>query len=263
MRHPDPSVRFVFPKPGKAVLTAMVLVGCIWVMLAVAINYGGVSSSVILPFVGDASAILHGQIWRLFTAALIHLPSGEGAVGHIVTTLIGLYFLAPTLEDRWGAKRMALFLLGSAAFGFLCQTLVGLVVPKLAQPMFFGGIGVIEAVAIAWAVQNRHQQVQLFFVLPVTGTMLIAFVVGISVLRVIAQSGTPEGLVTPFGGMLAGWLLSDASPLRRPYLEWKLRRLKSQTAALRTAPAKRRAGGPSLRVIEGEAKPPKDRRFLN
>lgn len=263
MRSPDQAVRFAFPKPGKAVTTAMIVVGCIWVMLAVGINYGGVSGSVIKPFVGEPDAILHGQVWRLVTAALIHLPSGDGAVSHIVTTLLGLYFLAPTLEDRWGWKRMTGFFLGAAAIGFASQTLLGLAFPKLAQPVFFGGIGVIEAIAIAWAVQNRSAQVQLFFVLPITGTMLIAFVIGISILRVIAQSGSPEGLITPFGGMLAGWLLSDVSPLRRVYLQWKLKRLQAETAAMRTASVKRRAGGPPLRVIHGEGKTPKDRRFLN
>lgn len=254
---------FTLPKPGKALVAAMIVIGCAWVMLAVGINYGGVSAHVIEPFVGDPSAILHLQLWRLFTPVLIHVPSGDGAPGHIMTTLLGLYFLAPTLEDRWGPRRMAVFLVGSAAFAFTCQVLVGFAVPKLGQPVFYGGVGMIEAVAVAWALQNRDKRVNLFFVIPVTGMMLLAFVFAMSVMNIIAQKSPPEGLVTPFGGMLAGYLFGDTSPVRRWWLKLRLKRLQAETAALRSSASKRRDGGPPLRLILGDKEPPKDKRDLN
>lgn len=263
MRHPNQTVGLAFPKPGKALVVMMGVIGCAWVMLAVAFNYGGVGQSIIDPLVGDPARILHGQVWRLLTPILIHTPSGPGAIGHVLTTLLGLYFLGTSLEDRWGPRRMIAFLLGSAAFAFACQVLVGLVVTKLAAPVFYGGLGMVEAIAIAWALQNRHTTVRLFFVLPVTGTMLIGFVFAMSTLYVIAGTALPEGLVTPFGGMLAGYLFSDASPLRRLYLERRLRRIQAETAELRRAQAKRRPGAPALRVIHGDKAPPKDKRFLN
>jgi membrane associated rhomboid family serine protease len=232
-------------------------------MLAVAFNYGGVDQSLLEPLIGDPTRILHGQVWRLLTPILIHTPSGPGAIGHIVTTLLGLYFLGTSLEDRWGPKRTIGFLLGSAAFAFACQVLGGLVVTKLAAPVFYGGLGMVEATAIAWALQNRHTTVRLFFVLPVTGTMLIGFVFLMSTLYVIAGTALPEGLITPFGGMLAGYLFSDTSPLRRLYLKRKLRRIQAETAALRRTETKQRPGAPKLRVIHGDKAPPKDKRFLN
>src|SRR5262249_43090378 len=155
--------------------------------------------------IGDVRLILRGQIWRLVSPVFIHVPQGN--IGHILTTLLGLYFLGPTLEERWGPRRFLLFLAGSAAFAFTCQVVLGLAIPKLAHEQFFGGLGMVDAVAVAWALQSRNQVVRLFFVLPVTGTMLIGFIFLISVLYVIAQSALPEGLVTPFGGMLAAYLL--------------------------------------------------------
>ena len=249
-----------FPRPGKTLTAAMLLVGCSWVALAIAVNYGGASERVVEPVLGVPELILRGELWRLFTAALVHDP---GAPSHVLSTLLGLFFLGPSLEDRWGSRRMALFLVSSAGFAFAAQVVVGLFVAKLHAGAFFGGIGVVEAIAVAWALQNKDRTVQLFFVLPVSGMALLGFVFLMSVMNVIAQHAPPEGLVTPFGGMLAGYLLSDSSPLRRWYLKLRLSRIEAQTLALKTKPAPRRVDSPSLRLIHGQKDAPKRKGDLN
>jgi membrane associated rhomboid family serine protease len=237
-----------FPKPGKALAGVMIAVSCIWVMFALGLNWGGAGSGVIEPFIVDVQKVLHGQIWRLVTAALIHDPSSPW---HLLTTLLVLYFLGTWMEPRWGKKRMLAFLFGSAAFAFALQIVVGLFVSKVAQSALFGGMGMVTAVTVAWALAHRQAQVRLFFVLPVTGTMLLVFIFVMSLLYVIAPRPTPEGLITPFGGMLAGYLFGDVSPLRQWYLKLRLRRLQTQSR-----------GG--LRVVPGgRSGPPKDKRWLN
>jgi membrane associated rhomboid family serine protease len=180
--------------------------------------------------------------------------------------LFALYFFGTTLEDRWGPKKLLTFLFGSAAFAFLVQIAVGALVPQLARPIWYGSLGMTEAVAVAWALNNRNATVRLFFVLPVSGTMLLVFIFAMSVLNILAMNTPSEGLVTPFGGMLAGWLFGDASPFRRYVLQMRLRRLQAETEALRSgqAAARRRAAGPPLRIIQGGGDtPPKDKRDLN
>ena len=100
----------------------------------------------------------------------------------------------------------------------------------------------------------------MFFVLPVSGKGLIVFVVGLNVLYLIALESRPEGLAGPFGGMLAGWLLADGSPLRRFYLQWRFKRLQTASQSLRSLGVQR---GPSLRVIEGGGGKKPDKRTLN
>jgi membrane associated rhomboid family serine protease len=259
----QPEISFQMPRPGKALIGVMVAVVAIWVLFAMGLNWGGVSDALLQPFVGNTSAVLHGQIWRLFTAPLIHAPRDPG---HVLVTLLGLYFLGPTLEDRWGTKKTLRFLFGSAVFAFALQVIVGAVIPRLGQDIWFGGLGMVEAVAVAWALNNRHATVRLFFVLPVSGTMLLVFIFAMSVFNVIAQRSPAEGLITPFGGMLAGYLFGDASPLRRAWLKLRLKRLQAETAALSAASARRRRAGPALRVIKGGSdsdRPPKDKRYLN
>ena len=261
---PSP-VQFALPRPGKAIAGMMITLSVLWVALAVSVNWINVGTSVAAFMAGTSSGVLHGQIWRLFTAPLIHDTSNPW---HLLTTLLGLWFLAPSLEERWGPRRMLVFLLGSAAFAFAMQVLVGLLVTKLNRSLWFGGLGMIEAVAVAWALSNRDSQVRMFFLLPVSAMTMVFIVFALSVLNVIAlNEHTHEGLVTPFGGMLAGWLFSDRSPLRRLYLQLKLRRLQAETAKLRAdqaaATRARRAEGPALRVIDGGKAPPKDKRELN
>jgi membrane associated rhomboid family serine protease len=254
---------FGMPRPGKAVLGLMFALVAIWVMFAVGINWGHASPGLLAHFIGSGAALLRGHLWVLFTATLIpdiHEPLT------LLMPLFSLYFFGTTLEDRWGPKKILAFLFGSAAFAFLVQIAVGAIIPQLAQPTWYGSLGMTEAVAVAWALNNRDATVRLFFVFPVSGTMLLVFIFVLSVFNVFAMKAPSEGLVTPFGGMLAGWLFGDVSPLRRFVLQMRLRRLQAETAALRTsqASARRRAAGPPLRIIQGGGEtPPKDKRFLN
>lgn len=251
-----------FPKPGRALLGAMVAVFGVWLLFAIGINWGQAGRDVFALLVGSDD-ILRGEVWRLITGFVVHLPSGNGATSHMLSTVLGLYFLGASLEEKWGGRRFLLFLVLSGAFGALCQVLVGAVVPQLHQATFFGGLGVVDAIAVAWALSFRDRQVRLFFVLPVTGRGLLFFIVGLNVLYAIAVEHKAEGIVTPFGGMLAGWMGADGSPLRRVYLQWKFRRLQSQSESLRGMKAalgakSGKAGGPKLRVIEGGNKRDKD-----
>jgi len=236
-----------FPKPGRALKVVLLVVFAVWLFFAAGIHWGGADRAVFGLFVGS-DAILSGELWRLFTTFLVHQPVGNGATGHLITTMLGLYFLGSSLEESWGGRRFVLFLLGAGLFGAAFQVLLGALVPQLHAQEFYGGLGVVDAVAVAWAMSFRDRQVRLFFVLPVTGKGLLAIVVVMNVLFVIAGELHREGLVTPFGGMLAGYLGADGSPLRSAYLRWRFKRLQGQSAALRGV---RTSGKPKLSVIQG------------
>jgi membrane associated rhomboid family serine protease len=256
------------PRPGKALLAVMGVLLAIWVMFAVGINYGGLPESAFLFLVGSTDAVLHGQVWRLFTAGLMHLPSGDHAVSHIVSVLLGLYFLAPTLEARWGGTRMIFFLLVSCVMGYLFQLAAEAITGRaLGMGLWFGAMPAVEAIAVAWALSYRGQMVSLFFVLPVTGTGLLVFVIGVSVLYVLAAGKPPSGLISPFGGMFAGYLFGAGNPTPARRLLLKLRYVWIARRAEKYR-GKRKVAASHLRVIEGgepeeRRKPPTDKRFLN
>jgi membrane associated rhomboid family serine protease len=260
-RYGEGQPQFVLPRPGKGLRAVLLGVFAIWLMFAVAINWAGASDEVFYLLCGNTERILAGEVWRLFTAPLLHIPSG--GVGHILTAVIGLYFLAPSLEESWGTGRFLRFLYGSAVLAYAIQVLVELALPasvasKLVPPYWFGSIPAIEAVAIAFALSIR-QEVRLFFVLPVSPRGLIIFVVGMSLLFLIAGVLGPSGHIAPFGGMLCGWLLGggNPSPLRRFYLRWRLAQLDEEAKRVNRQ-RKQRAAQSGLRVIEGGRKEPGD-----
>jgi membrane associated rhomboid family serine protease len=245
-----------FPKPGPVVRWVLIILFAVWLMFAIAVNWGGASPRLFELFCGNTEAILDGQVWRLVTAAFMHEPRGH--ISHVLFAMLGFYFLTPSLEHKFGGARLARFLLGSAVFAYTFQFLCLLALPAstgarlVANEYWFGSFPVVEAVAVAWALNFRGQQVRLFFVIPASAKVLLWFVIGVSVLRVIALSQTPEGLLSPFGGMFAGWLLggSTPSPLRRVYLNWKLSRLEQETTKARTERSSR-VQKSNLRVVSG------------
>jgi membrane associated rhomboid family serine protease len=227
----------------------------VWLAFAIGLNWASAPASVFYLFCGNTDLILHGQIWRLFTAPWLHVP--VGTLGHIFSALLGLYFLSPALESRWGSARFAWFLFFSALIAYGTQMLAEIVLPRsisvrLVGEYWFGAMPVVEAVAIAWALSFRGQVVRLFFVLPVTSTGLILFVILASLMYVVIGAQGESGLIAPFGGMLSGWLFGagNVSPIRRFWLKLRLAQLDAE--ARREAKARRKhKSRADLRVISG------------
>ena len=115
------------PKPGKVVIGVLILLFTVWLMFAMAVNWGGASLRLFELFCGNQEALLDGQLWRLVTAAFMHEPSGS--ISHILWAMVGFYFLTPSLEQRFGGARLTRFLLSSAVFAYTFQFLCLLVLP--------------------------------------------------------------------------------------------------------------------------------------
>ncbi|MBK7581811.1 MAG: rhomboid family intramembrane serine protease [Myxococcales bacterium] len=253
MSRDDPSAMPALPRPGRALWGILITLFAVWLAFAVGVNWGGAGENAFFLFAGNSEKILHGEIWRLFTAPLLHLPSVSG----ILFVLFGFYFLTPTLEQTWGGARLIRFLLLSSFVAYGLQLLIGLALPasmkeKLIGEYWFSALPAVEAVSIAWALTFRGQTVRLFFVLPVTSRGLILFVVGVSVLYVITLERPMCGLIAPFGGMLSGWLFGGGtpSPARKAWLKLRLGKLEREERK-QSDERKRRVARSGLRVIEG------------
>jgi len=243
------------PRPGPALRGVLISVFAVWLMFALGVNWAGAPPSLFVALCGNTDLILHGQVWRLFTAPFMHEISHN--IGHVVSALFGLYFLSPSLESHWGSARFLRFLGGSALFAYVVQMLVELALPaslaaRLVPEYWFGSMAVVSAVSIAWALSFRGRTINLAFVIPITSTGLILFVLALNVMYLIAQAGGPEGQIAPFGGMLAGYLFGGGSPspLRRFWLKLRLAQLDAE--ARREADArKKRVARSGFEVIEG------------
>jgi len=122
--------------------------------------------------------------------------------------------------------------------------------------------------------------VRLFFFIPVSGKQFFWVTIVFCLLGLVYPDGVPEGMVSPFGGVLVGILLGGTpSVLRQIYLRLKLAVLRRRAGAPpvpMSPPSTKgkanptRRGAPSLRVVQGGAddelrkrRPPKDKRYLN
>jgi membrane associated rhomboid family serine protease len=277
---PPPTVSLGLPRPGRALKSILIVILVLGLYNAFAGAWLPRGFDLFGLFAGDLDKVRHGQVWRVLTSALLTSPD---QFGHLIFTLLGLYFLAPDLERRWGAGRFLRFLAYAVIAGFLVVMGVDRFTPVDSQPRFhpgvvYGASAAIAAIAIAWARENADQTVQLFFVVPLRGKWLFWITIGFSVLDLVYPTALPEGVVAPLGGVAAGIVFGGTpSPLRSLYLKLKLfvlrRRAHSLSAAdvLAAKPSRRaRPGAPPLRVVSGgledalrKRNPPKDKRYLN
>jgi membrane associated rhomboid family serine protease len=263
--------------PGlKSILGVIAAVGLLEALL---VNWVGLKDVwVLLACIPDR--VLHGEVWRLLTAGVltdITHPMG------LIFTLVGLYFLSPDLERRWGTARFLLFLGTCVVIGNALAIAVDRVAPEslgLLHPgLLYGADAALVGTSLAWGIHNREQRINLFMVLPVSGQTLIWVTIGGCFLYLLYQ-----GDVAGFGGVLAGLtMVGEPSAFRRAYLRLKLAILRSRsgggspTAAdivRGKAPVLRKGRGdrPPLRVVQGgqagehgerETREPKDKRYLN
>jgi membrane associated rhomboid family serine protease len=274
-----PQLSVAFPRPGRALWTVLIAMGSLGILTALLATWGSGAGAIFGWLVYEPSHAF-SQPWRLLTSGLLTSPASWG---HLLFALVGLYFLGAPLERRWGAARFVRFLALAVILGNLVTMLVdrilGDAAPERFHPAFvFGPAAAITAIAIAWAREYSDSTVQLFMVLPIRGRVLFWITIGFCVLDLVYPAGMPEGVVAPFGGLLAGLLFGGTPSLARTtWLHFRLALLRRQSSNVRAEdlvsrkPARRpRSGAPPLRVVPGgleevlkKRTPPKDKRYLN
>ena len=101
-------------------------------------------------------------------------------------------------------------------------------------PFVFGPAAAITAIAIAWSREYSESTVQLFMVLPIRGRALLWITIGFCVLDLVYPAGMPEGVVAPFGGLVAGLLFGGSPSLARTtWLRVRLALLRRQSSSVR------------------------------
>lgn len=274
-----PAMSMAFPRPGRALWAVLIAMAALGIFSAGLMTWvpGGQKLFELLVF--ELGRITH-QPWGLVTSGLLTDPTHWM---HLVFSLMGLYFLGATLEKQWGGARFLRFLAIAVVAGNLTTLAVSALVPEDGQMRFhpafvFGPTAAITAIAVAWSREYANSTVNLFLFLPVRGKTLFWITVAFCVLDLIYPAGLPEGVVAPFGGVVAGLLFGGTPSLaRRAWLQGRLAVLRRQSTHVTVegvlsprAKKKPRTGGPPLRVVPGgledelkKRQPPKDKRYLN
>src|SRR5579859_1723549 len=153
-----PQMMFAFPRPGPALKVVLATIVAAGLLGAIVVNWipGGTSGTNAFLWLACTTERVwhHGEVWRLLTAGLLTLPSGQGSISHLFFTLVGLYFLSPDLERRWGSWRFVWFLVTSIVIGYVLAILIDLVAQGRGifhTPAMFGASAAITSTAIAWS----------------------------------------------------------------------------------------------------------------
>lgn len=274
----------MLPRPRRALKTVLISIGAFALLGSICANWiPGAWTLMVsyLSFIPSTVLKTPLAIIGFFTSWLLTSPS---SMFHALFAIIGLYFLAPDLERRWGGGRLVRFLLCAVCMGNALVMLAHLIpgTPEALKPdLVFGPNAAVEAAAFAWGAENPDAVLRLFFFLPMNGKRFKWITVGFVVLGLILAKTqpVPEGALAPVGGVLVGLAMSGSpSPLRRLWLRIRLGILRKRGATLDVGPldldrprprAVARKGGPPLRVVPGglddleKRKPSKDKRYLN
>jgi membrane associated rhomboid family serine protease len=271
---------FGLPKPGPALWSVLGVLGAFGVFSAFLATWVPGGEQVFMQLACEVSKAFT-QPWRLVTSGLLTNPAQWS---HLLFSLAGLYFLGVPLERRWGPWRLVRFLAIAVVLGNLATIGVAAVVPPDAQSRFrpdlvFGPTAAITAIAVAWSREFRDSTVNLFFVLPLRGATFLWLTIGLSALDLVYPTALPEGVIAPFGGIVAGLLFGGSPSLARTaWLRLRLLFLRRRASGIdldevlgpTRRPRRPRPGAPPLRIVGGSVDdalkkrtPPKDKRFLN
>ena len=165
----------------------------------------------------NMNAVLHGQVWRLFTYLLEPYNFGNG-MGIFINMLffliqVNLFFMfGRTLEQAWGSFRFNMYFLSGYLLNIVAALLLYL--SPLHSAVYQSGFYYIYwAMFLAFATINPDMQMLLYFVIPIKIKWLAIFdviLMGYQVVRSLYG-----GLVALMGGStyLAGIYFSMAAAI--------------------------------------------------
>jgi membrane associated rhomboid family serine protease len=238
-------------RPTPAVKKLMIGLLAVWLSFSFLINFldqAWAAEFFVALSLDPTEALFGGQVWQVLTYSLLHDLSSPS---HVLFNLLGLLFLAPPLERRWGPKGFLQFAFFSALIAGVFSLLCGIVAPDLFGGRVVGVSGVVMAVLAGFSFVMPNATILLFFVIPIQARWVVWIALGIDAMMFLSTS--PDGNAIAFhthvGGVLAAWLLITGN--------WRPSLLKDRFHLFQLT-QKRRA--PKLKIVKGD---PDDRDLLN
>lgn len=153
-------------------------------------------------FAGSSTAIFHGQVWRLLTAAFLHDPHD---IFHILWNMLFLWIVGREMEAMYGSREFTLMYLTAAVFSTFCWALIDHFGQGHHIPMV-GASGAVMAVVVLYTLYYPRREI-IFIILPIQMRWLLMIYLGRDALMFLqeVQAGPDAaGFRTAFAAHLAG-----------------------------------------------------------
>ncbi|HEX8453644.1 MAG TPA: rhomboid family intramembrane serine protease [Longimicrobium sp.] len=152
------------------------------------------AGSVVLDYLVLDRDRLLTRPWTVVTYAFTHAE-----VLHYLFNMVGLFFLGPPLEDRWGGRAFLRF--------YLVAALGGAIFSLFVSGSVLGASAAVNGLLLAWALIWPDAQIYLFGVIPVKVKYLA---IGLAVISLLnsAGSGPGDGVahLAHLGGFVAAFI---------------------------------------------------------
>lgn len=253
MRPTGASSQFAWPRPGKAIISLLVINLVVYVVELILLRAG--ARSFVQSLMLTPSAVFEGfELWQPFTYMLLHSPTSPT---HLLFNMLWLYFFATPLEGWWGARRLltayVICGLSGAALTLLVALasrspgLSGLLAGFWGRP-HVGASGAVMGLVIAWGVVHADRTMNFFLLGAMKARTFVLIIIAFELLVALSLDSTSS--TSHFGGMIGAYILCKG--LWRPS-RWA--EIVHRTRLERRKKAIER----DLRIIEGgKGKDPKD-----
>ena len=184
--------------PVTAIILSTLLV-C-FVVAGIAANFiPGLAAAVsFLPV--TTSDVLHGQVWRLLTYALVHHVDDPF---HLLINGFMIFMFGRELEERWGARRYLLFTLLTVLAGGVFVVVSGMLFAGRGTAI--GASAFAEGLIVAWGLTWRDRPLRMFFAIEMRGIHMVWFAVFLWFLQAVSTSSVSAS--AHLGGMVCAALL--------------------------------------------------------
>ncbi|MFO0943171.1 MAG: rhomboid family intramembrane serine protease [Pirellulales bacterium] len=154
----------------------------------------------------ETDKVLHGQVWRLITTALLHDRMG---IWHIVMNMLALYWFGRSLELHYGSREFLIFYVAAALVASLTYVIIQLTSGDRAPAI--GASGAVMAVFCLFAMWNPGYTVRIYFLFPIPIIWLLGLYVLYDLHPLIMQLNDPEwktgvAHAAHLGGVAFGYL---------------------------------------------------------
>jgi membrane associated rhomboid family serine protease len=147
-----------------------------------------------------SSGVLHGEVWRLFTYALLHDLSDPF---HLLFNGLSIFFFGRDLEQRWGTARSLVFLVASVVLGGAFVVAAGAL--HIGTGAALGASAYALALWVAWGLTFRDRQFLMYFAIPVKGIHAVWLALFFWVLDAVSTNGVSAA--AHLGGIVAAFVL--------------------------------------------------------
>lgn len=170
-------------------------------------------------------------VWQLATYMFLH-----GGFGHIIWNMLFLWMFGADLERIWGMRKFLRFYFFCGIGAGICVVVLNYLLPW-GNPTIptIGCSGAIYGILLAYAMIYPDRTILWGFLIPIQVKYFV-MIVGVIAFMMSFQAGNGVSNFAHLGGLLFGyiflktprWDFDVASPLRRQYRDWKLKRARKK-----------------------------------